>query len=127
MQLSEVVEALEADVLIGDDALDEIVPAAAAADMVSDLLSFSHPGMLILTGLTNPSIMRASQAASACAIVFVRGKKPEQETIDLAQEMKLPLMTTPHSMYDSCGRLYVRGLPGVIPAEIRINPTRPGF
>ena len=29
----------------------------------------------------------------------------------------LPLLVSAHSMYDACGRLYARGLPGVIPAR----------
>ena len=117
MRLAEVVEALEAEVIVGGDRLEMEVPAGGASDMVSDLVFFGRPGMVLLTGLTKSSVVRAAQVADVSAIVFVRGKRPEREAIELAGEIGLPLLLTAHSMYDSCGRLYVRGLPGVIPAS----------
>ena len=117
MRLADVGEALEAEVLVGGDRLETEIPAVGASDMVSDLLFFGHPGMLLLTGLTKSSVVRAAQLADIAAIVFVRGKRPDPDAVELATEIGLPLMLTTHSMYDSCGRLYTRGLPGVIPAS----------
>lgn len=122
MRLSEVAEALEAKVLLGDDLLEREVGAAGAADMVSDVLFFGRPGMLLLTGLTKASVVRAAQVADLSAIVFVRGKRPDGEAVELARDLGLPVMLTSHSLYDSCGRLYARGLPGVIPARQRESP-----
>lgn len=116
MHLAEIAEILEAQVLTGGDRLNVEIPAVGASDMVSDLLFFGHPGMLLLTGLTKSSVVRAAQVADVAAIVFVRGKRPDRDAVELAQEIGLPLMASAHSMYDSCGRLYARGLPGVIPA-----------
>jgi predicted transcriptional regulator len=117
MRLADVVEALEAEIIVGEDRLEMEVPAGGASDMVSDLVFFGRPGMVLLTGLTKSSVVRAAQVADVSAIVFVRGKRPESEAIELAQEIGLPLLVSAHSMYDACGRLYARGLPGVIPAR----------
>lgn len=122
MRLSEVAEALEAEVLLGDGMLEAEVAAAGAADMVSDVLFFGRPGMLLLTGLTKVSVVRAAQVADLSAIVFVRGKRPDEVTVELARDLGLPVMLTSHSLYDSCGRLYARGLPGVIPSKRRDSP-----
>ena len=122
MRLSEVAEALEAEVLLGDGSLETDVAAAGAADMVSDVLFFGRPGMLLLTGLTKASVVRAAQVADLSAIVFVRGKRPDETAFELARDLGLPLMLTSHSLYDSCGRLYARGLPGVIPTQRRDSP-----
>ena len=119
MKLSEVVEALEAEVLVGQELLDREAPTAGASDVVSDLLFFGQPGMVLLTGLTRASIIRAAELAEVAAVVLVRGKRPEAETVELARELGMPLMVAPHSLYDCCGRLYVRGLPGPIPASRR--------
>lgn len=114
MRLAEVAELLEAEVLVGRERMDVEVPVGGAADMLSDVLVFGRHGMLLLTGLTKPSVVQAAQVADIAAVVLVRGKRPDPETIEMAQEHGLPLMVTPHSMYDACGRLYVQGLPGVI-------------
>ena len=115
MRLREIAELLEAAVLLGEEQLGREVPAVGAADMVSDVLFFGRPGMVLLTGLTKASVVRAAQVADVSAVVFVRGKRPEAETVELARDLGLPLLASPHSLYDACGRLYVKGLPGVIP------------
>jgi hypothetical protein len=48
--------------------------------------------------------------ADIAAIVLVRGKQPPQETIDLAAQENIPLLTTPLGMFEICGRLYQAGL-----------------
>ncbi len=115
MRLADVAEALEAEVLLGGDCLNLRIDVVGASDMVSDLLFFGRPGMLLLTGLTKSSVVRAAQVADVAAVILVRGKRPDPDAIELAQEIGLPLLLTSHSMYDSCGRLYALGLPGVIP------------
>ncbi len=83
---------------------------ACGADLMSDVLAFTHAGTLLLTGLTNPQVVRTAEMAGILAIVFVRGKLPPAETIALAQEKGIPLLASKYTMYESCGRLYQRGL-----------------
>jgi hypothetical protein len=42
----------------------------------------------------------------------VRGKRPDEHTIRLAQNKGLPLLVTNLPMFESCGRLYQKGLIG---------------
>jgi len=77
---------------------------------MSDVLAFTHAGTLLLTGLTNPQVVRTAEMAGIGAIVFVRGKLPPAETIALAQERGIPLLASKYTMYESCGRLYQAGL-----------------
>jgi serine kinase of HPr protein (carbohydrate metabolism regulator) len=44
------------------------------------------------------------------AIIFVRGKMPQPETIALATRENIPLITSPFGMFELCGRLYQAGL-----------------
>lgn len=46
----------------------------------------------------------------ANAILFVRGKKPGQDIIQLAINKKLPLLITRRFLFESCGLLYQQGL-----------------
>jgi hypothetical protein len=45
-------------------------------------------------------------------IVFVRGKIPAQEMLELAKEGGLFILTTKERMYNACGKLYSHGLRG---------------
>jgi predicted transcriptional regulator len=49
--------------------------------------------------------------ADVAAIVFVRGKNPTQDTIALANQENIPLITSHYGMFELCGRLYGAGLP----------------
>ena len=84
---------------------------ACGADLMSDVLAFTHAGTLLMTGLTNPQVVRTAEMAGIVAIVFVRGKLPPPETIALAQDKDIPLLASKYTMYETCGRLYQIGLP----------------
>lgn len=99
----------------GDPELE--VHSGGGSDSVSDVLVFGKPGMLLLTGLTQASVIRAAQLTDTAAVVFVRGKRPDESVLEMARRLGIPVLLSPHSLYDSCGRLYVRGLPGVIVAH----------
>jgi len=112
MTLREVQKILEAEV-VADDNLDSTrVEMACGADLMSDVLMLVKDGSLLLTGLTNPQVVRTAEMANVKAVCFVRGKKPQPETIDLAASCKLPLLLTDLPMFESCGRLYREGLTG---------------
>jgi predicted transcriptional regulator len=112
MKLAEVKRILEADVISSDD-LDSVdVEMACGADLMSDVLAHIEAGSLLLTGLTNPQVVRTAEMASVVAICFVRGKRPLPETISLAQSKGVPLLATNLPMFESCGLLFAEGLPG---------------
>ena len=112
MTLDEAREILEADVLFGSDIQDIVVDMGCGADLMSDVLAFAKKGTLLLTGLTNPQVVRTGEMADIVGICFVRGKRPPEDTIELARENALPLLTTELPMFESCGRLYRNGLGG---------------
>ena len=113
MKLREIKELLEAEVIYGDEHLDIEIEFAGGSDMMSDVLAFGQPGILLLTGLSNSQSVRTADIIEAKAIVYVRGKKPDALGIDLAKEMDIPILCTHFMMYHACGVLYSSGLPGV--------------
>ena len=112
MRLSEVVEILGGTVLTKTFDKDMEVLSGGAADLMSDVLAFNIEGnSILLSGLTTPQVLRTAEVAGIKAIVFVRGKRPPQQVIDLAEELSIPLILTADSMYKSCGILHQAGLP----------------
>ena len=110
MTLAEILAILEGQLVSTVNDLGMDVEYGCGADLMSDVLAFTHAGTLLLTGLVNPQVVRTAEMAGIKAIVFVRGKIPPPETVALAQEMGIPLLATRFTLYESCGRLYARGL-----------------
>ncbi|GAB6088079.1 DRTGG domain-containing protein [Alkaliphilus crotonatoxidans] len=112
MNLKEIQELLEAEVITGSEFLDREIKTVFACDLMSDVLAFVENKTLLLTGLVNPHTIRTAEMMDINAIVFVRGKMPDEETIKLAQENKIVLICTKHILYTSCGILFQNGLMG---------------
>jgi predicted transcriptional regulator len=112
LQLREVQKILDAEVLVGGDKLHMEVRTAFGADLMSDVLAYADSGCLLLTGLTNPQVIRTADVLDIAAIILVRGKRPPPETIQAAQEINIPLLTTKYILFESAGRLYEKGIVG---------------
>ena len=111
MQLKEVIEIIEGKVLTNGTWQTVEIKGGCGADLMSDVLAAAQPHALLLTGLCNPQVVRTAQMADVAAIVFVRGKVPPRDVIDLANDEMIPLITTPYGTFELCGRLYKAGLP----------------
>ncbi len=110
MTIKKISEILDAEVLTAAGKLDTEVNSACGADLMSDVLAFSAGHALLLTGLLNLQAIRTAEMMDMRAVVFVRGKKPTQDIIDLANDREVILMTTKHNLYIACGMLYINGL-----------------
>ncbi len=124
MTLREIRETLGAEVLCGESRLGLEIRTACGCDLMSDVLAFTGPDSLLLTGLTNPQVVRTAEMAEIAAVCFVRGKEPEAQTVRLAAEKGLPLFRTRLPMFESCGRLHARGLAGC--SELSVCERRTG-
>ncbi|MDD4665716.1 MAG: DRTGG domain-containing protein [Clostridia bacterium] len=112
MTLAEIAKLLNA-VLFTDLKLDDIeTESACGSDLLSDVLAFTKEKTLLLTGLVHPQVLRTVEMVDLVGVVFVRGKAPSKEIIELAQEKGIPLLSTVYPMYEACGLLYQAGLPG---------------
>jgi predicted transcriptional regulator len=109
MKLQQIISIVDGQVLI-DAGVDREISCAAASDLMSDVLAFAEPYSVLLTGLCNPQVVRTAEMADIAAILFVRGKVPEAETVALAKEKGITLVVTKAPMFEVCGRLYKAGL-----------------
>ncbi len=123
MKLREVQEILKADVIVGKEKLDMEVKTAFGADLMSDVLAFAKAGSLLLTGLTNTQVIRIANVLDIAAIILVRGKKPSAETIGLAKELQIPILTTKYILFETAGRLYAKGIVGCL-EKVENNSVR---
>jgi predicted transcriptional regulator len=107
-------EMLDAEIFVGHDKLGLEITRAGCADSMADVLTLASAGMLLLTGLTNPNVIQTAHGIGIAAILIVRGKHPLPETIQLAEELQIPLLSTKYILFETAGRLYSKGIVGNI-------------
>lgn len=112
MKLEEIVKVVDGEILIPPAREVEFLQAFAA-DLMSDVLVLAEPQMLMITGLINAQAIRTAEMADIPAIVFVRGKHPPEEMLELAREIGIGVLLSPYTMYETSGLLYVAGLAGL--------------
>ena len=112
MKLAEVRDVLECEVLTSEEDLAIEVETVVASDGMSEILAFARPGALMITGLTNVQSVRTADIANVRAIVYIRGKRPNENALSLARECHIPVLATGLGMFDVCGILRERGLKG---------------
>lgn len=112
MTVNDIKEILGARIICGEEHLEKEVNTACGSDMMSDVLAFVKDQSVLLTGLCNPQVIRTAEMMDIICIVFVRGKKPDESMIEMANDREIALLSTGHRMFTACGMLYEKGLHG---------------
>ena len=112
MTVRDVVEILNAEIICGEDNLDLEVHSACGSDMMSDVLAYVKDQAVLLSGLVNIQVVRTADMMDIVCIVFVRGKRPDEDMIALAKRKDMVMLTTEERMFTACGLLWEGGLRG---------------
>ncbi len=113
MKISQIVDILEATIITGNEYADREIFKCGSSDLMSDILAGESEDSVLITGLTTIQVIKTATIAGAQAVVFVRNKVPDKEIVNYAKKIKIPLITTPYSMFVSSGRLYANGMTGL--------------
>ncbi len=112
MLLRQIRDVLGATVLCGETDLDWDAHSACASDLMSDVLAFVKDQAVLLTGMVNPQVIRTAEMMDIKCVVFVRGKSPDAQIIQMAKDREMVIMSAPHRMFVACGLLHSNGLVG---------------
>ena len=110
MTVAEAVTLLEGQFFIGEENSQNEVTSACGADLMSDVMAFVKDRVILLTGLVNSQVIRTAELLDIHAIIFVRGKAPGRDMIEMAEEADIILAGTKLPMFISCGKIYEAGL-----------------
>jgi predicted transcriptional regulator len=113
MKISEIIDILKAQILVGQDQVDTVVTGGGAADLMDDVLAAAAKGCALLTGVTTVEVIQTAKIVQVGAVVIVRGKEPPEEMIASARSYNIPLILTDYSLFVACGRLYMNGIRGL--------------
>ena len=112
MKIKDIIEILDAEIMCRDDLLEQELHTACGSDMMSDVLAVVKEQAVLLTGLVNPQVVRTAEMMDMHCIVFVRGKRPRLDMIELAEDRDMVMLCTGLEMFTACGKLYEAGLRG---------------
>ncbi|HPP43985.1 MAG TPA: DRTGG domain-containing protein [Caldisericia bacterium] len=120
MKVDEVAKLIDGIILSGKNFLDKIdVKTAFAADLMSDVLAYvesDNNDVILITGITNPQIVRTAEMLDIPVIIVARGKTVPKETIKLADEKGIIIISTKNIVFTTSGILYTNGIK---PAKIK--------
>lgn len=112
MKIKEICDILEGEIICRGDLTDTEVYAACGSDMMSDVLAFVKEQATLLTGLVNPQVVRTAEMMDMHCIIFVRGKRPTLQMIEMAEDRDMVMICSELEMFTACGKLYSAGLRG---------------
>ncbi|NOY82019.1 MAG: hypothetical protein GXP31_13565 [Kiritimatiellaeota bacterium] len=112
MTVADVKAALDAEIIGAGDP-ETVVLRACACDLLSDVLRcVTREKAILLTNLTHLQTVRVAEMVDAAAVCYMRGKRPGDDVIRLAEEKGMVLLTTKMTSYEASGQLCRLGLSG---------------
>lgn len=112
MTVNDIKNVLDAEVLCCEHSLKREVHTGCGSDLMSDVLAFVKDQPALLTGMVNSQVIRTAEMMDIVCVIFVRGKVPDEATIQLAEEKDICILSTKYRMFTACGLLYEKGLRG---------------
>jgi predicted transcriptional regulator len=110
MKIADILRITNGRVVCGHDLNDAELTYAFSSDLLSDVLTISKVGILLITGVANLQTIRTAEMAEVACILLVRNKKANEEMINLAKELQIMIIESPGSMFGTSGKLYQTGL-----------------
>jgi predicted transcriptional regulator len=112
MNVAEAAQRIEGTVMAGSSAMDREIQGGYASDLLSDVMGNSHEGDIWVTMQKHVNVVAVAQLNNLAAIVLVNGRQPEPDTVVRADEIGIPIISTPLQAFDAIGILFAQGVRG---------------
>ena len=112
MTVAEAAEKIEGTIVAGATASNREIQGGYSSDLLSDVMGNSREGDVWITLQKHVNIVAVAQLNGLAAIVLVNGRKPEPDTLAKAEEMGIPIISTPLQAFDAVGILHSLGIRG---------------
>jgi len=114
VKVSEIVKTTGGSIVSrNSDTTARTVQYAFASDLMSDVLTLTVDGVLLITGLASLQTVRTAIIADISCILLVRNKQITDDMLTLAEDNDIVLLRTDVSMFRASGLLYAAGLRAV--------------
>jgi predicted transcriptional regulator len=86
------------------------IQSVCGSDMLSDALRYALKGALLITSLNQSQVIRTADIADIPAVLIVLGKPIPEDMRLLAEDKNVTIISSPHSLFTVCGKLYEYGI-----------------
>ena len=113
MKLTDIVKSLELEVYAGNRFLDREITGGYVSDILSSVLTHAQPGNLWITYQRHLNIVPIAGAKEISGIIVVSGRQLDKETLEKANEERMPILGTSMDAFQVIGKLYRMGIKGI--------------
>lgn len=110
MTLKSIAQLLNGEFLGSEESLAEPIEYISCSDLMSEVLAYSVPDAVLVTGLCTAQTVRTAAISDSKAIIYVFGQKPSPNTLKLAKELSLSIIITTKGAFEVCAILQNNGL-----------------
>ena len=112
MNVAEAAQKINGTLMAGNSGTDREIQGGYASDLLSDVMGNSREADIWVTMQKHVNVVAVAQLNGLAAIVLVNGRKPEPDTLARAEELGIPVITTPLQAFDVIGILFMQGVRG---------------
>ena len=112
MNVAEAAKKIDGTLVAANSAAERKIQGGYASDLLSDVMGNSREGDVWITLQKHVNVVAVAQLNGLAAIVLVNGRKPEPDTVAKAEEMGIPIVSTPLQAFEAIGILYSSGVHG---------------
>jgi hypothetical protein len=114
MRISQILKVIQGKLYSLNVELSKDYLTVFSCDLMSDCLAMVNENCILITGLTNIQSLRTAEMLDIDFIIFVRGKNPTPEMIEIARVSHIVLVSTQFSMFETSGILYSNGMKPIV-------------
>jgi len=106
MKLKEIIDKLGLKVFTPGTSLDVDVTSGYSSDLLSDVMANSKKGQVWITLQIHQNIIAVAKLKELAGIILVNDRKPEEATLEKANEEQVPLISTTDTAFNISGKIY---------------------
>lgn len=105
MKFEEIIELLDAVILNEAGSGSKEITGGYACDMISRVISKISSGQAWITILNSRNVIAAATIAECCCVILTESVTMESDTVALAAENGIPVISTALTAYEVCAAL----------------------
>jgi len=110
--LKEIIEKLKVEPLSSISSLERQVAGGYASDLLSCVIKGAKKDSLWVTLQSHLNVVAVASLLGLAGVIITENNRPDQETLNRAENEGVILMTTPKSTYTVVGQLTALGVKG---------------
>ena len=106
MKISDIITKLELEVFCGKNGLEREITGGYVSDLLSDVMGSADSGEVWITLQGHKNVMAIASLKELAGVILVNGIKPDEDTVEKADEEDIPIMGTKLPAFQITGKLY---------------------